>query len=324
MNMPIGSLNQKAKKTEEFCFSPSSYVPFRDPDVIERIVSIRRDEIDNHPNPDFKIRVMADNEIAFLWIIDMFHRIKTADDEDRPIVLIIPQPYPRYRRLAYLINKFEVNCRNLHTFNMDEYANEDGKIAPETWKYGFGYAAKNHFYAEINPDLRPPEDQIVVFNDDNVNCYGRMLEDLGGADVSYSGPGWTGHLAFIEPDTPELNTDLEAWKATGPRLVTLNPFTIAQNSLHGSFGMSGNLAAVPPKAATIGPAQVIAAKHRIDLHSISIGGSQVSWQRFITRLCLHGPVTPKIPSSILQELRTDCYVSHESAMNIEPNWEKGY
>jgi len=24
-----------------------------------------------------------------------------------------------------------------------------------------------------------------------------MITDLGGADICYSGPGWTGHLAFI-------------------------------------------------------------------------------------------------------------------------------
>ena len=40
----------------------------------------------------------------------------------------------------------------------------------------------------------------------------------------------------------------------GPRICTLSPFTLAQNSLHGSFGMSGDISAVPPKAATIGPA----------------------------------------------------------------------
>jgi len=37
--------------------------------------------------------------------------------------------------------------------------------------------------------------------------------------------------------------------------------------------MSGDLAAVPPKAATIGPAEVIGSKARIDLHGITIDGS---------------------------------------------------
>jgi len=110
----------------------------------------------------------------------------------------------------------------------------------------------------------------------------------------------------------------------GPRVCTLSPYTLAQNSLHGSFGKSGNLAAVPPRAATIGPAQVIAAKHRYDTHALTVHGTTTSWQRFITRLVLHGPVTPLVPESILQTLRTDVYVSETSAQNIEPDWNKGY
>ena len=43
-----------------------------------------------------------------------------------------------------------------------------------------------------------------------------------------------------------------------------------------------------------------------------------------TRLILHGPVTPLVPESILQTLRTDVWVSESLAENIEPRWDKGY
>ena len=88
--------------------------------------------------------------------------------------------------------------------------------------------------------------------------------------------------------------------------------------------MSGDLAFVPPKAATIGPAEVIAAKYRLDMHALTTAGSNVSWQRLITRLVLHGPVTPKVPESILQTLETDVLVSESIAMDIEPLWDRGY
>jgi len=90
------------------------------------------------------------------------------------------------------------------------------------------------------------------------------------------------------------------------------------------FGASGDLTAVPPKAATIGPADVVGAKHRIDTHAIGVGGTFISWQRFTTRLVLHGPVTPLVPESILQTLRTDVWVSESAAANIEPRWHLGY
>jgi glucosamine-6-phosphate deaminase len=147
---------------------------------------------------------------------------------------------------------------------------------------------------------------------------------MGGADICYCGPGWTGHLAFIEPDAPEFKAPLKEWKKMGPRLVTLSPFTLAQNSLHGSFGMSGDLSMVPPMAATIGPAEIIAAKNRVQTHSISVHGTQTSWQRLISRLVMHGPVTPLVPESICQTLRTDVVVSETAAMDIKPYWQKGY
>lgn len=311
-------------KIPVFKFSPAEFVPFRDQHVIERLRRLRKEDIGKHPNRDFRISVVPDAEIEFLWLADLFHRIKAAADLERPLVMIMPNPWPAYTRLAYLINKFGVNCRRLYTFNMDEYANEQGDIAPETWEFGFLHSFKRHFYSRLDRKLRPPERQIQGPTTRNLRDYGRMISDLGGADICYSGPGWTGHLAFIEPDAPEFAGSLDEWKTMGPRVCTLSPFTIAQNSLHGSFGMSGDLAAVPPKAATIGPAQVIEAKHRVDMHAITVDGSFASWQRFTTRLVLHGPVTPRVPESILQTLRTDVWVSESIAENIEPRWNKGY
>ena len=148
---------------------------------------------------------------------------------------------------------------------------------------------------------------------------------MGNADACYSGSGWAGHIAFIDPDTPEFAADsLEEWKKMGPRVVTLNPFTIAQNSLHGSFGMSGDMGNVPPRAATIGPADVIASKYRMDMNGLTVDGTSVSWQRMITRLIAHGPVTPQVPTSLLQTLPTDFYITETLAQNIEPIWDKGY
>lgn len=312
------------KKKGTFTFAPAEFIPFRDTKAIARARRIKRAAITKHPNPDFRITVIPDANIEFLWITDMFFRIKTAMEAGEPYVMIMPNPWPGYAKLAGMLNRDRVDCRKLHTFNMDEYADENGTIAPESWEFGFGYSFKKYFWSELDRKLRPPARQIHTFTNRNLKDYGKMLADLGGADICYSGPGWTGHLAFIEPDAPEFSAPLEEWKKMGPRICTLSPLTIAQNSLHGSFGMSGDLCAVPPKAATIGPAEVISAKHRIDLHTITIDGSFASWQRLTTRLVLHGPVTPLIPESILQTLRTDVWVSESAAADIKPRWEKGY
>jgi len=311
--------------TSSFDFSPASFVPFRDKAVVERVRAIPRAKLTEHANPDFRIRILPDAEIEPLWIADMFARIRRASEAGEPFVMIAPNPWPSYEKVARLINEHRISCRHLHTFNMDEYANEHGDIAPESWPFGFGHAFKKFFYAKIDADLRPPENQVHGLSNDNIGHYGKMLADLGGADICYSGPGWTGHLAFIEPDAPEFAAaSFEEWKKMGPRVCTLSPFTIAQNSLHGCFGASGDLTAVPPKAATIGPAEVVAAKHRIDLHGITVGGGFHSWQRLTSRLVLHGPVTPLVPESVLQTLRTDVWVSESIAQDIEARWDLGY
>lgn len=307
-----------------FRYSPSKWVPFRDVEALERCRRIRRADITRHPNPDFQIRVLPDADFEMMFVSDLFHRIKSANDARQKLVLILPNPIPWYRHVAALINRFRVRCDTVHVFAMDEYANEDGQIAPIDWPQGLGRAMMRFLISEIEPDLRPPERQVHWFSDDNLNDYGKMISDAGEADMIYTGPGWTGHLAFVEPDAPEFDLPLEQWKNAGPRVCTLSPFTLAQSSLHGSFGMSGDIAAVPPKGATIGPAQVIAAKNRMDINAFTVHGTATTWQRLITRLVAHGPVTPRLPTSIHQTLRTDFYISETIAADIEPDYEKGY
>ncbi len=307
-----------------FRFEPSPHVPFRDRDAIARCRAIRRDQIEQHPNPDFRIRVVPDDELETIVVADMLRRIVEAREAGRRCVMILPNPNPTYRHVARLINALRIDCAHLHCFAMDEYADQDGKIAPPDWAFGFVRAMHGYFWQRIDESLRPPREQFVGPTDSNLDGYGRMIEDLGGADICYSGPGWTGHVAFVEPDAPEFDAPLDQWMTMGARIVTLSPFTLAQNSLHGSLGKSGDLSAVPPKAATIGPAEVVAAKARIEMAGISVHGTTTAWQRLIARLCYHGPVTPKLPSSLHQRLRTDCYITETIAQDIEPDWNKGY
>lgn len=302
---------------EKFKHGISKWVPFGDSKICEKVRNIKKEDITKHTSPDFKIKVIKDSDIAFMRIWDIFSRIKKASEEDKRLVMILPQPHPQYSKVAYLINKFKVSCKNLYTFNMDEWADEDGNIAPETYPNGFLYAMKNNFYYKLDKDLRPPEDQIVGPTNKNFKDYAKMIEDLGGVDVCYGGIGWSGHIAFIEPGSKEFEGSLEEWKEMGPRIVTLSPFTIAQSCLDPDFGMSGDWSSIPPRAATIGPAQIIGAKLYSSWNSFTIASTPVSWHRFTVRLAIHGPVTPLVPASVLQTRRTDLYISETIAENIE-------
>lgn len=305
----------------DFKFKPADYVPFRDREVCERVRKISGKDLEKHPNPDFKIKVMLNPHPVVIG--DIFTRIKESDEHDKKLTIILGNPEPEtYGPVAELINLYGINCRNVHIFAMDEWADEDGKIAPETYKSGFAHSMLKYFVYAINPDLRMPLANVHYPTDKNISSYSDMITECGdgGADACYSSPGWTGHLAFIDPVSDFMTDNIDEYLKQKAKIVTLHPFTVAQNSLHGVFGQSGYIADVPPKAATIGPADVANARFRMEIHALLTCGTFSSWQRMVSRLVLHGPVTPAVPSSILQLMKTQVYVANEIAAPFEC-WE---
>lgn len=298
-----------------FTFDPAPFVPYKNKEVLERCRNIKREDMEKHPNPNFRIHVTP--AVGGIWIGDMVARIVESDLLDKKCVMILPNPCPvDYMAVAESINRLNVNCRNLHVFMMDEWADQDGNIAPLDYPAGFAHSNLKYFYGSIREDLRPPIEQFHFPTNENASYYSKMIAECGdgGADICYSGPGWAGHIAFIDPETPEFGCPpIEEYLEMEARIVTLHPMTIMQNSLHGCFGCSGDIANVPPKAFTIGPVDVKNSKNRFEMHSITTMGTYSAWQRMISRLVLYGEVTPLVPSSILQLMDCDVYVSEETA-----------
>jgi len=286
-----------------FNYDLASFLPFRDKEVCERVRRIKKEDLPNHPNPDFKIRIIEEPQQFYLeFALDIVRRIKESLEAGKRLVVIFPVgPMPQYPIAARIISELRLSCKHVHSFNMDEYADQDGNTAPISWEGSFQRAMMENFWGLIDEDLRPPMSQIHFPTSDVLKDYGKMIEDLGGADVCYGGIGWCGHIAFWEAHLGyEFGDDLESYKKAGPRIVELHPMTIMQNALH-SF--SGDWSWVPPKAATIGPAQILGAKERSFWLDGYLGGG-ISWQRFIARLVAYGPVNTLVPGSILQTAPT--------------------
>jgi glucosamine-6-phosphate deaminase len=282
-----------------FQYGLSDFIPFKDVKECERVRKIKKGDITKHHNPDFKIKVIEDpNQFYIEFALDLVSRIKKSAEMNDKLVLILPVgPVPQFEITARLINEFNLSMKNVHTFNMDEYADENGNTAPIDWPGSFQKAMWENFFNKIKPELRPDSKNIHFPTKDALPDYGKMIEDLGGADCCYGGVGWCGHIAFWEAHLGfEFGNDLDAYKKQGPRCVELHPMTIMQNALH-SF--SGDWSWVPPKANTIGPAQIVGAKDRSFWLDGYLGGG-VSWQRFIARLAAHGPVNTLVPASLLQ------------------------
>lgn len=287
----------------DFRYALAPFIDFRDRQACERVRAISRDEITRHDNPDFLIAVIDDGQTFYRrFAEDLVGRIRDARDAGEQFVAILPVgPMPQYRIAAELINRERLPLSHVHTFNMDEYADEDGNTAPSTWVGSFRRAMWEHFFSLVEDDLRPPEGQIHFPTGATATTYSDQIAELGGADACYGGIGWCGHIAFWESHLAAEFDGLDDYLAAGSRVVDLHPMTIMQNALH-SFG--GDWSWVPPRAVTIGPRDIMGAKHRSLWLDGAIGGG-VSWQRFIARLVAHGPVSTAVPGSILQLARTD-------------------
>ena len=287
---------------------PHDFYPFKNQAEIDRVRKITKaDIIAMHGKPpkntNIRLDVYRNDEVEMAMITDMVKRIIDSDRNDEQVVMIMCNPCPTYRKVAYMLNAMNVSCRNVKFYMMDEWADEDGNIAPLTYKAGFGYAFQKYMISNIQ-NLGFKEENFIYHSKENTAKYSKMLEDDGEADIVYSGPGWPGHLAFIDPVEDWFKPTMEEYLEQGAKVASLHPLTIAQNSLHGGFGFSGDISKVPPKGAMMGPRDAMKAKNVLDVHGITTAGSQVTWQRLTSRLCIFGEPSQEVPASVLQ-LRTN-------------------
>jgi len=312
---------------DEFRFKAAPWLPHSELPLeeLERVRNIKRDEMEYTNENGYSVRVVMDP--VQVMVQDMFYRILMSDLNDTKFSMICPNQWPAtYSAVAEMINRYNINCRNVHAFAMDEWADEDGNVAPLTYGAGLGYSFVNHFYGRIREDLRPPIEQWHVHTNENkgTGVYTRMIEDIcdGGADVVYTATGWPGHTAFIDPRTEEFAADtLEEFCQLTSRIVTTTPLTICENSLFAPMGASGDVWATPFKAATIGPKDIMNARDRFEVHNfVNPDGS--SWQRMVSRLELYGPISKEFPASILRLGKGTCYVSEAIAKPFS-SWSCG-
>ncbi|MCB0061326.1 MAG: 6-phosphogluconolactonase [Caldilineaceae bacterium] len=198
-----------------------------------------------------------------------------------PTRLILPVgPVGYLPRLAQLSNERAIAWQNVHLFLMDEYCDWQGRLVDPTHPLSFVGFAQWAFLARLRPELALPPAQLHIPDPRNLDAVSAEIARLGGIDSCYGGIGIHGHIAFNEPPISRWFTVTPAeFKASQTRLVQLAPETMVMNA---SRGASGNFAALPPMAVTLGMADLLGAR-RIRLYCQ--GGV---WQRTVLRLALFG------------------------------------
>ena len=209
------------------------------------------------------------------------------------VVFIVPVgPVGQFDLLARAANADRVSLRDLVLINMDEYLTPDGgDWIPEADALSFRRHTTVHFYDLLDPALAPPPDQRIVPHPADLGAVPRAIARWGGVDVCFAGVGVLGHLAFNEPPEPHARVSLEAFRRLPTRVVELSRETRLINAVNAA---RGNLDRIPRLAVTVGMREILESRRvRVYMNR--------EWQSAIVRKMLHGPVTPTVPASLLQE-----------------------
>ncbi len=185
-------------------------------------------------------------------------------------------PIGAYDYLGVLCSKGDVDFSEVTTVNLDEYVGLDGNN-----DQSYRYFMNTNLFSRINIDINKTNVPNGCAEDleKEGKRYDELIESLGGIDMQLLGIGLDGHIGFNEPD--EFFT-----KETHP--VELDPSTIEANARF--FEREED---VPRKAITMGMGAIMSAKKVV----LIANGPK---KKDILNKAFYGPITPKIPASILQ------------------------
>lgn len=185
-------------------------------------------------------------------------------------------PVGTYDELARMHREEGLSFARCTTVNLDEYLGLPG-THPESYRFFM----EKHLFSRV--DIRRERTFVPdgTAADPAAECaaYDARLERLGGTDLQLLGIGPDGHIGFNEPDdvfTPQTH------------VVDLAPSTIEANS---RFFESE--ADVPRKALTMGMRGILLSRR------ILLVASGPAKRKRIDE-AFSGPVTPRLPASILQ------------------------
>ena len=295
-------------------FQPARFLAFRDMEVCKKVAAVRKEELCRLPrgtHREFKAVIRPVKDFHFQMALDMLTRIRQALEEGKQFVGVFPTgPIFQYQMLADMVNALRLPLHHVHYFSMDEYADADGRDINPEWPGSFHWTIQKHFLSRLDPKLRIPAKQVHFPSSKNIERYDQLILEARrdpsakGAHIVYGGTGLSGHYSFWDPHLArEYGLDRKGWLEAGPRLVEFHPISTVQM---GVTDMQGAWAFVPPKAYTTASSTMLNADYRSwwnDGAGLTADGSYsggIVWQKFITRLSLHGPIVPEIPCSILR------------------------
>ena len=92
-----------------FKYEMAEFLPFRDKAVCERVRAIKREDICKHPNRNFQIKVIEqDDAHTFSYVLDIVSGIQRAWRRAKIVCIILPATNPYYAWVAEMINRLRI------------------------------------------------------------------------------------------------------------------------------------------------------------------------------------------------------------------------
>lgn len=199
-------------------------------------------------------------------------------------------PLSTYEQLIKWYEKGDLDFSEVISINLDEYKG----LAPDDPR-SYRYYMNKHLFKHVNIDMEKTFVPDGLEPDSEKACrdYNFLIRSCGGIDLQLLGLGHNGHIGFNEPG--------EAFEKE-THCVNLTESTIEANR---RFFTSYD--EVPKQAYTIGIKNIMQAKKIL----VIVSGADKAG---ILDSVLHGPITPKIPASILQLHNDVTFVADEAAL----------
>lgn len=201
-------------------------------------------------------------------------------------------PIGTYNHLVEKYENGDLDFSQVTSVNLDEYKG----LSPEH-DQSYRYFMNTNLFNRVNIDKsRTYVPNGVEPNSDKACAeYNEIIRSVGGIDLQLLGLGHNGHIGFNEPaDEYEKET----------HCVTLTDKTIQANK---RFFASAD--EVPKQAYTMGIKNIMQAKKIVLVVS---GAAKAE----IVKEAFFGPITPKVPASILQLHNDVIIVGDEEALSL--------
>lgn len=203
-------------------------------------------------------------------------------------------PIGTYKKLVERYEKKDLDFSMITSVNLDEYRG----LPRENDQSYYYFMHENLFdHVNINPENTHLPDGTEPDSDRECTRYEELIRSLGGVDLQLLGLGHNGHIGFNEPgDFFDKET----------HCVNLSERTIEANKRF--FASADD---VPKQAYTMGIKTIMQARQIL----IVVSGED---KADIVRDAFFGPVTPKVPASILQMHSNVIVVADAAALSKIP------